>query len=291
MASSSSSERGPKFTAIVPNYNDGARIAAALESLRAFDEIIVVDDGSTDDSVRVIEALLERMPTGRLIRNPRNLGVVEALNVGLRAATGTHVFLASANDTYDPRIVGWARDLLARWPDAPLLCGNSDVDVSLPQERAYFSPDELVELARTRPLRFAGGACFLAREAVLAVGGLEPSLRWNSDWFVYYLLALDRGCCVIPERMATLDHARGSYSRGIERWSEHRGVTLAFLELVRGRHARLLPRFRAAAVLPKYGLLELGLFAANPRLRWYLTPRLIHRCLEHSRLLGPFRRR
>ena len=66
----------PTLSAIVPNYNHGALIARSLGALAtqtpAGSEIIVVDDGSTDDSLKVIEELRTRYPAIHLVRHDHN---------------------------------------------------------------------------------------------------------------------------------------------------------------------------------------------------------------------------
>ena len=72
-------------------------IASLGAQTHPFAEIIVVDDGSADDSLRVIAECAARMPNLRLIRHENNQGVVAAINTGLREAKGDFVFLCSAN--------------------------------------------------------------------------------------------------------------------------------------------------------------------------------------------------
>jgi len=72
-------------------------------------EVIVVDNGSTDDTEEGLTRVAARDPRVSVIRNDRNLGFAGGNNVGLRAATGDYVILLN-NDTYVTR--GWVRDLI-----------------------------------------------------------------------------------------------------------------------------------------------------------------------------------
>src|SRR5205085_9321810 len=80
----------PRVSVVVCSYNGGATMEQCLQSLAGLDypdyEVIVVDDGSTDDS----RAILARFPMVRAIHQS-NHGLSAARNVGLRAATGTIV--------------------------------------------------------------------------------------------------------------------------------------------------------------------------------------------------------
>ena len=94
----------PLVSAIVPVFNREAMVAAAIRSLLAQTlddiEVVVVDDGSSDASVAVVEAISDRRI--RLIRHPRNLGVPSARNSGLEAARGKYVAWLDSDDTARP---------------------------------------------------------------------------------------------------------------------------------------------------------------------------------------------
>ncbi|WP_225832408.1 bifunctional polysaccharide deacetylase/glycosyltransferase family 2 protein [Streptomyces sp. NK08204] len=90
---------------IVPAYNESAGIEAAVRSLLASDhpvEIIVVDDGSTDGTADLVEAL--RLPGVRVIRQ-ENAGKPAALNTGLTAATCDLVVMVDGDTVFEPETV------------------------------------------------------------------------------------------------------------------------------------------------------------------------------------------
>jgi glycosyltransferase involved in cell wall biosynthesis len=91
-----------RLSVVIPNYNHGSVIANAISAfarqIPAPDEIIVVDDGSTDDSVPILMRLLELYPTLRILRLEANQGTVAAMNQGLRAARGTYVNFGASDD-------------------------------------------------------------------------------------------------------------------------------------------------------------------------------------------------
>ncbi|HET6986536.1 MAG TPA: glycosyltransferase [Kribbella sp.] len=100
---------GPPVTepvsVIVPAYNESAGIEAAIRSLVASDhplEVIVVDDGSTDGTADVVEAL--RLPGVRVIRQP-NAGKPVALNTGLRAARFELIVMVDGDTVFEPDAV------------------------------------------------------------------------------------------------------------------------------------------------------------------------------------------
>jgi glycosyltransferase involved in cell wall biosynthesis len=95
MLDQSIEERSPRLSVVVPNFNHGAVIGNAIRALVAqvppADEIIVVDDGSTDDSLAVLEGLAQAHASLRIVALPRNGGAIAALNRGLHEARGTSV--------------------------------------------------------------------------------------------------------------------------------------------------------------------------------------------------------
>jgi len=109
----------PRVSVIVPNWNGSAIIGDCLESIRAQTygnvDRIVVDDGSTDDSVDLIA---RGFPDFRLIALGENRGFAHAVNVGMRAALGDIFALLNSDARADPR---WVEELVAalsRHPDA-----------------------------------------------------------------------------------------------------------------------------------------------------------------------------
>lgn len=91
----------PKVSVIIPTYNRALLVGAAIESVLAQTyrdfELIVVDDGSTDDTRQVVE----RYPQARYIYQ-ENRGEPGARNTGIQASTGEYVAFLDADDTYLP---------------------------------------------------------------------------------------------------------------------------------------------------------------------------------------------
>ncbi|WP_190815823.1 bifunctional polysaccharide deacetylase/glycosyltransferase family 2 protein [Saccharopolyspora pogona] len=113
---------------IVPAYNEEAGIANTVRSILASDhpvEVIVIDDGSTDRTVEVVQQLQERFPRIRLIRQ-ENAGKSAALNTGLAAANSELVVMVDGDTALEPDAVG---RLVAHFtnPDIGAVSGNVKV--------------------------------------------------------------------------------------------------------------------------------------------------------------------
>lgn len=120
-----------KFSVIIPLYNKAPYIKKALESVCAQTyrdyEIIVINDGSTDNSVNVAEATLREFsgcPMGyslefRVINQP-NAGVAAARNNGVARAHGEYIAFLDADDWWEPTYLERMAQLIADYPDARL---------------------------------------------------------------------------------------------------------------------------------------------------------------------------
>ena len=95
----------PRVSVVVPLYNHAAFIAEALESIlaqgRVVQEIIVLDDGSTDDSAAVVQALLARDRRLRLVRHA-NRGAHATINAAIALCGGEMVAVLNSDDAWLP---------------------------------------------------------------------------------------------------------------------------------------------------------------------------------------------
>jgi dolichyl-phosphate beta-glucosyltransferase len=97
-------ERQPDVSVVIPAYNEARRIVPTLSSraeyfslLELSHEILVVDDGSRDDTAAVVRDFATQFDTVRLIRLPSNLGKGAAIRTGVRNASGRLVLLDDAD--------------------------------------------------------------------------------------------------------------------------------------------------------------------------------------------------
>jgi glycosyltransferase involved in cell wall biosynthesis len=113
-----------RISVIIPAYNAAAYIERALRSVlnqtRPADEIIVVDDGSSDNTADILKKYQNQIIS---IRQP-NAGVSAARNTGIRAATGDWIAFLDADDEWLPEKLRLQCDLLNRHPDLCWATGN-----------------------------------------------------------------------------------------------------------------------------------------------------------------------
>jgi glycosyltransferase involved in cell wall biosynthesis len=92
--------RLPSISAFFPCYNDAGSIATMVEKAAA--ALRGATDGSSDDSVAVLEAMRPRAPYLRIVRHEQNRGYGAALRSGFEAATREFVFYTDGDGQYDP---------------------------------------------------------------------------------------------------------------------------------------------------------------------------------------------
>jgi glycosyltransferase involved in cell wall biosynthesis len=113
-----------KLSIVIPTHNEGRTLATVVENVLAVDlpgivkEIVVVDDGSQDDTADILLAL-ERYPEVRVERHRENRGKGAALRTGFAVVTGDIVIIQDADLEYDP--VEYPRLL------EPIISGHADV--------------------------------------------------------------------------------------------------------------------------------------------------------------------
>ena len=101
----------PKISVIMPAYNAGKYISTAIDSVLQQNavgltgeellELLVVDDGSTDDTVNIVEKFCYRDTRVHLFRNPRNQGVTWSRNYAVTRATGEYVAFLDSDDWWE----------------------------------------------------------------------------------------------------------------------------------------------------------------------------------------------
>src|SRR5688500_7922397 len=114
----------PLVSVVVPTYNYARFIGETFDSLRAQTyadwECVVVDDGSTDDTVEVVARWRERDPRIRYLRQP-NQRQAAAKNTGLKEARGRYIQFLDADDLVEPRKLERQVEFLEATPSADIV--------------------------------------------------------------------------------------------------------------------------------------------------------------------------
>jgi glycosyltransferase involved in cell wall biosynthesis len=119
---------GPLVSILLPNYNYAHRVEKMIASVRAQTiqdyELIVVDDGSSDDSIARIRPLLA--PKDRLLLHGKNLGAAAAINTAAEAATGRFMTWVSSDNEMTPAWLEALLDVFKAHGDTGVAYANYD---------------------------------------------------------------------------------------------------------------------------------------------------------------------
>jgi glycosyltransferase involved in cell wall biosynthesis len=170
-----------RLSLVIPCYNGAAYLAEAVSSVleqdRAPEEVIVIDDGSTDDSGSIAAGFGSRIAWVR--QEPRGTGA--ARNHGIALSTGDLIAFLDADDLWPAGSLSVRRELLEARPDLDCVSGLTRQFISpeLPDEirRTLVCPEDV---SRAR----VAGATVVRRSVFDRIGRFDPSFRIGEtlDW-------------------------------------------------------------------------------------------------------------
>jgi glycosyltransferase involved in cell wall biosynthesis len=240
------------------NYNHARYLPNALQALLDQTylptEIIVIDDGSTDNSVEVIKQFVRKSALLRLICNDANRGVLYSINRALDLARGEYVSFLAADDQVLPDFLERSMSLLIRYPEAALcsgLCLTMDEEGRdrgrypspvLSDFDLYLSSRDTKSALRRYGSWFMGNATVFRRTSLVEAGGFRPELHSFCDGFVSMVLALKHGACFIPKPLAYWRLMESGYSLSTEsNWSLSLDIRDNAVELMRTTYKDVFP--------------------------------------------------
>jgi len=201
----------PTVSVIIPCYNLGQYLDEAVSSVLAQSfqdfEILIVDDGSTDEATQAVIAQYSR-PKTRVIRT-EHVGLAAARNLGIGQAKGRYLCALDADDRLEPSFL----DKMVR-----VLDGDESVTFSSSWLRTF--GDETWEWKPERcdlpTLLWEDTvltAALVRRDAVVAVGGYDTNMpeQGDEDWDLWLTL-VERGCrgAILPEILFNYRRRAGS---------------------------------------------------------------------------------
>lgn len=241
-----SNSGAPKYSIVIPAYNESARLPATLKSviscirLKGWDaEVIVVNDGSTDSTAEVVRTMGKNSPELRLIENPGNRGKGYSVRSGMLQAQG-QVVLFTDSDLSAP-IEEAERLFAAIAQGADIAIGSRWLQRDRqtqrqPLYRQFFGRCFNAVTRSVMGMRFADTQCgfkAFTRAAAQTVFQLQTIERWGFDPEILFI-GLKRGYWIIevPVSWAHDERSRVSYLKdgmkmleelAIVRWNALRG--------------------------------------------------------------------
>jgi len=218
---------GPSIAVILPNRNDARYLPRCLRSVLEQkvqpDELIVIDDQSTDDSAAVIRSMIAGHAHAQLVENPVNLGVYGAVDEGLKRSHSEYALFLASNDFVLPGIFERAKACLARAPGAGVWSALAWI-VDEEDRMLRLHPSPVVSLGDTFfPARrcvdfalrlgnwFTGTTLIYRRDALDEAGRFDPVYMGMADLFTALIVAARHGAAYTPEPYAAIRKHANSY--------------------------------------------------------------------------------
>lgn len=204
----------PAISIIMPCYNGAQTIRDSISSVQAQTlsdwELIVVDDGSKDESADVVRSIDDSRV--RLVTQS-NGGSANARNHGLRQARGRYLAFLDADDTWDPSFLDKMLTALDPHEDAVLAyCGWQNLGVEGGRGNPFIPPD-YDPLDRAEVLlggcRWPIHGVLVKRDAVSEVGGFDEGLQASVDYDLWLRIASRGRLILVPEVLAYYQHHEG----------------------------------------------------------------------------------
>lgn len=208
----------------MPTFHSATRIGATLERLRAQTcadfEVVVVNDGSTDETSDAVRCAMMNDPRIRLVEQS-NGGIAAARNRGVEAASGEVLAFLDDDDLWHPRKLELQLARLARAPAAAVVsCYSALVDAEgrLLGWRIGGTPEGDVYREMLEWDMVSGGSVALvARGAFEEAGGFDAGLPDRADWDLWIRLARRYAFTSVPRTLVGYTRRAGSVSQRYDR--------------------------------------------------------------------------
>jgi glycosyltransferase involved in cell wall biosynthesis len=216
---------------LISNFNHSKFLNRCLDSIvnqtRTPDEVIIIDDYSTDNSRDILKEYASNYEFIKIIFNNNNLGPVANANTLIRLSSSDYIIMTGADDFLKEDYLEKSLNLLRNNPYAGLCASlpgyiedGSDV-VKLNKKyyipntdksSGYVEPKKLLKLLKNRNFNINGNTCILKRNACIEFNMLDENLKWHSDFLLYYAIAGKYGICFVPEIISIYRSSNNSYS-------------------------------------------------------------------------------
>jgi glycosyltransferase involved in cell wall biosynthesis len=239
----------PLITVIIPLYNGAALIERTLRSVTQQTypnlEILVIDDGSTDRSAQLVQALISQDDRIQLITKP-NGGVASARNLGIQRAQGEWLGFVDADDLWEPTFVRKVVDRACHLPEGVgVIYGwaqNIDADDrKIPGVHVAYITGNVYGTLLCHNFLGNASATVIRRRCLAHLGGYDSGLRQADaqgceDWDLYLRLAEYYDYAVIPELLVGYRKLENSMSGDGHTMAKSQAI---MLDKVRSRHPEI----------------------------------------------------
>jgi len=237
----------PTVSVVIPTFNRWPLVGAAIESVLAQSfsdfELIVIDDGSTDDTAKQLARFGSRL---RLLSQP-NRGVSAARNFAVRHARGSYLAFLDSDDLWLANKLAIQVAFMEQNPSVQI-CQTKEIwirnGVRVNAKAKHRKPSGDIFIASLELCLVSPSAVMLTRALFEQLGGFDESLPVCEDYDLWLRIALDHSVALIDDALVIM---RGGHADQLSRslWGMDRYRVLALQKLLR---SGLDGRRRVAAI-------------------------------------------
>ncbi len=253
---------------ITVNFNAGPALTACVRSVLASTvevEQIVVDNGSTDDSLALLRGAIGTEPRVRIVEAGQNLGFARANNRGLSLAGGSFLLFLNPDSVVEPETIARMRRAMETHPEAGLT-PNLALGRAFGLSRFFGAEHDFILTGTPLPSgpieveAISGAFMFVRRAALVAVGPLDERYFLHCedlDWCVRFRQA---GWRVLFVPDARVVHDKGLSSRGRPvrvLWHLHLGMVRFYRKFFRNAYPAPVMWLVFAGITLRFGALAL----------------------------------
>lgn len=260
----------PTLSVIIPNYNHAKYLREALDSIfsqsRLAEEVIVIDDHSTDQSLSILKEYQKQLPQLTLLENEKNLGPVATLNKGIATAQGDYLIFGSSDDYFLPRFFEKTMQELEKHPEVGLCCGQMKqfwdgqsytfrpLYQKIGKTLFCIPSTKMMSAMIKRFLFIHTNAAVFKREAVNSCGGFYPELESITDWYLGQKIACKYGAIFIPEFFAAFRMVPTSYSAILKKGKQKNLIHQALIKRIQQEDKATQEYFFQTGILGQVGI-------------------------------------
>ncbi len=230
----------PRVSVVIPTYNRWPMVGEAIESVLGQTypsfELIVVDDGSTDETVAQLDKYSSRL---RLFSQARK-GVSAARNVGAGEARGSLLAFLDSDDLWRPKKLALQANFLELHPEMDI-CQTEEVwirsGVRVNPRAIHRKPAGDIFLLSLDLCLVSPSAVMMRRDLFVALGGFDEALPVCEDYDLWLRIAIDHQVALIPEPLVI---KRGGHADQLSHsvWGMDRFRVIALQKLLRSDVSR-----------------------------------------------------
>lgn len=261
-----------RFSVVIPLYNKAPYVAKAIQSVLAQTftdfELVIVDDGSKDDSAKIAAQVIENHDNCHLIKQ-ENTGVSMARNNGVAASHGDYLCFLDADDWWEPTFLEAMEKLIKEFPEAGIYGTNytivnetkhktrvAKIGVEEGFEKGYINYSQ--SYANTMYMPLWTGAVCIPRKVFEELQGFPKGIKLGEDFLLWIRIALKYKVTFLNKPLAYYNQDVDAENRGVGRLhkpEDHMLWNLDFLvdeEKSNPDYKQLIDNLRTYGLMPYY---------------------------------------